>query len=620
MKRLHRAEPGPRLAPPCTPPRTPHRAVVRPDGAATASRHGIEGARRGRVLVVTPLLASLRASLRAPLLAPVLALVLGLAGCAGLPAPGGVPGAASPGAETARAVGAPAPAVVPADPGAGAASSSAEAPAPAPMAAGGADAASATAPDGTAASPRARLDPAQDAAAGDLWQRIRDGMAMPDLDNDAVRKWEQWYAARPDYVARMTERGSRYLFHIVEEVTRRGLPAELALLPFIESAFNPQALSHARASGMWQFMPATGKDFELRQNLFRDDRRDVLASTRAALDYLERLRGRFDDWHLALAAYNWGQGNVQRAVDRNLRARRSTDYGSLQGLPLETREYVPKLQAVKNIVLRPAAFGLALPPLQDRPFFTVVAIERDIDVALAARLAGLDLDDFHSLNPQHNKPVILAAGTPQVLLPYDNANRFVRGLDAHRGPLSSWTAWIAPRTLKVADAARLAGTEEDALREVNRIPPRMMVRAGSALLVPRAAHAHHVTHDVPGSVADSAALLLAPEGRALRRASLRAGPQGDSVAAVARRHRVSAQQVAQWNDMRPGDRFRPGQTIVVMLPARAGAEPPRARERAAPRPRAQAREARPSRPTQVAQAGPAARGGQAAVRRAQRPR
>ncbi|MDO8419332.1 MAG: transglycosylase SLT domain-containing protein, partial [Rubrivivax sp.] len=264
--------------------------------------------------------------------------------------------------------------------------------------------------------PRTRLDPAQDAERSDLWQRVRDAYALPALEGELVQKWEQWYASRPDYVQRMTERGSRYLFHIVEEIQRRRMPSELALLPFIESAFNPQATSHARASGMWQFMPATGKEFELRQNLFRDDRRDVLASTRAALDYLQQLHTQFGDWHLALAAYNWGQGNVQRAIARNRRAGLATDYASLN-MPDETRNYVPKLQAVKNIVADPQAFGLPLPPLENHHYFLTVAIERDIDVALAVRLAGMSLEEFQYLNPQHNKPVILAAGTPQVLLP-----------------------------------------------------------------------------------------------------------------------------------------------------------------------------------------------------------
>src|SRR6185295_2332022 len=156
-----------------------------------------------------------------------------------------------------------------------------------------------------------------------------------------VHDREQWYATRPDYVQRMTERGSRYLFHIVEELERRNMPTELALLPFIESAFNPQAMSTAKASGMWQFIPSTGRHFSLKQNVFRDDRRDVLASTRAALDYLGRLHEQFGDWHLALAAYNWGEGNVQRAIAYNQRKGRPIDYASLR-MPGETQNYVPK--------------------------------------------------------------------------------------------------------------------------------------------------------------------------------------------------------------------------------------------------------------------------------------
>ena len=274
------------------------------------------------------------------------------------------------------------------------------------------------------------------AARVDLWERVRRGFAMPDLDSDLVRDRERWYATRPDYVARMTERGGRYLFHIVEELDKRGMPTELALLPFIESAYNPQAMSVARASGMWQFIPSTGRDFELKQNVFRDDRRDVLASTRAALDYLQKLHGMFGDWHLALAAYNWGEGSVQRAIAKNQRAGLPTDYMSLR-MPAETQYYVPKLQAVKNIVSRPASFNLQLPELYNHPYFLSVPIEHDIDVVLAIRLAGMTSEEFQNLNPQMNRPVILAAGTPQILLPYDNANRFVRELPQHRGPLTT---------------------------------------------------------------------------------------------------------------------------------------------------------------------------------------
>ena len=402
-----------------------------------------------------------------------------------------------------------------------------------------------------------------EAARTDLWVRVRRGFAMPDLDTPLVRDRELWYASRPDYVARMTGRASRYMFYIVEEIERRGMPTELALLPFIESAFNPQAVSSAKASGMWQFMAATGKDFDLKQNVFRDDRRDVLASTRAALDYLSRLYAQFGDWQLALAAYNWGEGSVQRAIAKNQRAGLPTDYASLK-MPEETRYYVPKLQAVKNIVARPASFGLVLPPLPNHPYFLSVPIERDIDVALAVQLSGLSLEEFKTLNPHMNKPVILAAGTPQLLLPYDNANQFLHGLAAHRGPTATWTAWVAPKTLKPSEAAAAVGMSEATLREVNQIPPKMLVKVGSTLLVPRAGVRHE---DVPQHVADGATMALAPDMPPLRKVSLKAGKK-DSVATIAKRYRVSADQVAGWNDVAIGARFKPGQTVVVYTPSK----------------------------------------------------
>ena len=402
----------------------------------------------------------------------------------------------------------------------------------------------------------------------DLWGRVRTGFGMPTLDSDLVREHERWYASRPDYVKRMTERGSRYLFHVVEELQRRKMPTELALLPFIESAFNPQAMSSARASGMWQFMPLTGKDYALKQNMFRDDRRDVLASTRAALDYLGRLNKMFNgDWQLSLAAYNWGEGNVKRAIARNERAGLPTDYESLN-MPVETRHYVPKFQAVKNIVSAPQDFGLSLPPLENHPYFVSVPIRRDMDVAVAARLAGLGLEEFKALNPQMNKPVILAAGTPQVLLPYDNADGFVRRLADHRGPLASWTAWTAPSTMRTADVARLTGMAEETLRDINRIPPKMLVKAGSTLLVLRS---EHRVQDVPEHIADNAHMALAPDVPPLRKVAIKAR-KGDTVLALAKRYRVTAAQIAQWNRIDDGTRFKKAQSLVIWQPVKeAGA-------------------------------------------------
>jgi membrane-bound lytic murein transglycosylase D len=398
-------------------------------------------------------------------------------------------------------------------------------------------------------------------AQGDLWARLRMGLTLPDLQGARVEKWEAYYAKRPDYVERMTERGGRYLFHIVEEVQKRQLPMELALLPFIESAFNPEAMSQAKASGMWQFMSATGRDFDLKQNLFRDDRRDVLASTRAALDYLAQLGRRYEgDWHLALAAYNWGMGNVDRAIKRNAAKGLPTDYGSLR-MPTETADYVPKLQAIKNIVLRPELLGLSLPPLANHPYFVTVRIERDIDVELAARLADLSVDRFRQFNPQMNKPLVLAAATPALLLPYDNASRFVAALAEHQGPMASWTAWQVPRTMKPAEAAKQVGMSEAELRDINRIPPRMLVKAGSTLLVSRTAKRDH---DVSEHLADTATLALAAEVQ--RRTITHKARKGDTVASVAKRYGVSAKQVAQWNDVGVSAKFAAGTNVTVQLP------------------------------------------------------
>ena len=400
-------------------------------------------------------------------------------------------------------------------------------------------------------------------APADLWDRIRRGFAMPDLEHDLVQDREQWYATRPDYMLRMTERSSKYLFHIVEELERRGMPTELALLPYIESAFNPQAVSSAKAAGMWQFMPATGTYFDLKQNAFRDDRRDVLASTRAALDYLQKLHGMFGDWHLALAAYNWGEGSVGRAIARNKKAGLGISYTDLN-MPAETRMYVPKLQAVKNIVARPDAFKSELPLIENHPYFQSVLIERDIDVTLAAKLADVKEADFKALNPSLHRPVILAAGTPQILLPWDNAQVFERNLLAHKeGQYASWTVWTLPSTMSVSDAAQRVGMSESDLRSINGIPPRMLIKAGSALIVPRSTTTRQ---DVTEQVADNGQISLTPEIVA-HRTTVRAGKR-DSVASLARRYRVSAASVADWNDVKVGAAFAAGAPVVLYLPVR----------------------------------------------------
>lgn len=397
----------------------------------------------------------------------------------------------------------------------------------------------------------------------DLWDRIRRGFAMPDLVTDQVRDREQWYATRPDAIQRMTERSSKYLFYIVEEIERRGMPSELALLPFIESAFNPQAVSSANAAGIWQFMPATGSYFDLKQNAFRDDRRDVLASTRAALDYLQKLYGMFGDWQLALAAYNWGEGSVARAIARNEKQGLGTGYLDLN-MPAETRMYVPKLQAIKNIIANPDSFNVDLPLIGNHPYFQSVEITRDIDVALVSSLAGIRVEDFRALNPSLQRPVILAAGMPQILLPWDNAQVFRKNLQAYsEGQYASWTVWAVPNTMTVASAAKQMGMEEDELRRLNGIPPHMMIKAGSALMVKRAADNQQ---NVSSHLADNGRIAFTPEV-VTRRTTLRAGKH-DTVASIAQRYKVKVADVADWNDVKHNSRFKPGERIIMYLPMR----------------------------------------------------
>jgi membrane-bound lytic murein transglycosylase D len=409
------------------------------------------------------------------------------------------------------------------------------------------------------------LQVAATATTADLWERIRLGYGMPNLETNLVRDREQWYSNRPDYIFRMTERSRKYLFHIVEELEMRNMPTELALLPFVESAFNPQAVSSAKAAGMWQFMPATGKSFELKQNVFRDDRRDVLASTRAALDYLQRLYNMFGDWHLALAAYNWGEGSVGRAIAKNQRLGLPTKYTDL-GMPQETQYYVPKLQAIKNIVDHPENFSAQLPDIGNHPYFKTISIAKDIDVAMAVKLSGVPLDDFKSLNPSVNKPVIMAAGTPQILLPWDNADVFEKNLQEFKGPrLASWSVWVAPSTVRIADAAKQVSMSEVELRQVNNIPPGMLIKAGSTLLVPRAAHSQK---DVSESVADRGQVTLTPEMISVRK-SIRAG-KADTVTTLAKRFKVSPANLAQWNKVAANAKFKPGQALVIFVNVPAG--------------------------------------------------
>ena len=394
----------------------------------------------------------------------------------------------------------------------------------------------------------------------DLWSRIRRGYQIPDLQTDLVDMQVNWYAQRPDYVERMTVRSQKYLYHIVEELEARHMPTELALLPFIESAYSPQALSVAKAAGMWQFMPGTGRTYILKQNMWQDERRDVLASTSAALDYLSRLHDMFGDWYLALAAYNWGEGNVQRAIARNEAAGLPTDYLSLR-MPNETRNYVPKLQAVKNIVANPQMYGLTLPSIPNHPYFVTVTTSHDIDVDTAAKLANMSTDEFRSLNPSFRKPVILGATQPQILLPFDNASAFEANLKSYSGALSSWTTYTVTERARPAAIAQKIGVDADTLMEVNKIPAGMRLKPGSTIVVPRG---DDDDEDISADVAESAVLAMEPDVPDTRKMLIRVR-RTQSMASLADRYGVSVGQLKAWNRTHR-NQVSPGQVIVLHVP------------------------------------------------------
>lgn len=318
----------------------------------------------------------------------------------------------------------------------------------------------------------------------DLWQRIKNGYAIPESTSPLTKNHENWYSSRPDYVRRMVERSQRYLFHVVEEVEKRGMPTEIALLPMIESAYNPKAYSTSRASGIWQFIPSTGKHFGLKQNWWFDNRRNITFATDAALTYLQKLHAMFGAWDLALAAYNAGEGTVSRAIERNRKLGLPTDYESLN-LPAETRNYVPKLQAVKNIMTNPGNYGLNIQTIANTPYFAKVSAPAEIDARLAAKLAEISDEEFLALNPSFNRPLIKSEEKNlELLLPIMSAQTFRDNLENHNKPLVSWQTYFAKRGERLEKIASRFGIHVNKLRDVNDLPASGKIKKPATILVP----------------------------------------------------------------------------------------------------------------------------------------
>ena len=371
----------------------------------------------------------------------------------------------------------------------------------------------------------------------DVWAHIRAGFKLPDIDDEVVRKWENFYASRPEYWERINERGRRYLYFICAEIEQRGMPMEIALLPIIESAYNPAALSKARASGIWQFIPATGKLYGLHQNWWLDNRRDVTMATAGALDYLERLHDMFGDWQLALASYNWGEGSVRRARAKARAQSLPADYANIR-MPGETRNYLPKLQAVKNIVMNPSKFGLTLPSIPDRPYFTTLTTARQIDVALAAKLAGMPIDEFRTLNPAHHRPVIAGGSKEQrINVPSEHAARFAINLNAYTQPLVNWRPYQMKKGERLESVAPKFGIDVDELKRVNGLHGHRRITEGFALLVP--ARGGEVTLEQIPTAMFRDAPAAGPAFHKVKR--------GETLASIAQRYGVSVDEIRKLN-------------------------------------------------------------------------
>jgi membrane-bound lytic murein transglycosylase D len=405
----------------------------------------------------------------------------------------------------------------------------------------------------------------------DLWHRIRMGFLLEPMDSPLVSNHEDWYSSRPEYIKRFVDRGSLYLHHIVEQVEKRKMPMEIALLPVIESAFTPRANSRAKASGLWQFIPSTGKNYGLTQDWLRDNRRDVVAATDAALNYLQRLYDMFGSWELALAAYNCGEGCVSRAIAYNQKRGLPTDFLSLK-LPPETRNYVPKLIAVKNIVLSPTTYGVELDSVPDQPYFTKVEAPAKIDVKLAAKLAEMSEEDFVALNPAYNKPVAVSSpGTGTLILPLDKAESFKANLEAYDKPLVSWTTYNAKRFESVDAIARRNNVTPMRLRAANeglKLDKKGRLKVATPIMVPiRAGTTAAATIRVATLSVPTASTASTPRIAAVRSASAVSGwytvRAGDTLYSIAHRHHLGVDKLVEANKLAADAVIQPGHRLRI---------------------------------------------------------
>ncbi len=392
----------------------------------------------------------------------------------------------------------------------------------------------------------------------DTWERIRNGFDLPDVEHKRVQQELNWFKRHPEYMQRVAERATPYLHYIIETVEAAGIPTEIALLPIVESAFQPFAYSHGRAAGIWQFIPATGKRYGLKQNWWYDGRRDVYASTKAAIKLLKNLHRNFKgDWMHALAAYNTGDARVKREIRHNKRRGKSTNFFALR-LPKETRAYVPKLLALKKIINTPEEYGITLKEIPDTPFFENVKLDSQIDLALAAEMADMPLDDLYRLNSGYNRWATSPNGPYDLLLPISHVEQFKTKLAEL--PAEKRIRWVRHRVRKgetLGTIAQKFHTSISTIKRVNRLRGKM-IRVGRGLTIPVASRSLR-EYRLSAGQRKSKLQNIPRQGRKVSHIV----QQGDTFWDLARYHRVGVRQLAKWNSMAPRDRLQAGQRLII---------------------------------------------------------
>lgn len=391
----------------------------------------------------------------------------------------------------------------------------------------------------------------------DLWMRVRTGFSLANIQSQEVRQHENNFSKNQRFIDHIVERSQRYLFYIIEEVERRRMPAEIALLPIIESRFDPDAYSHRHAAGLWQFVPSTARAFGLEQNWWHDERRDVIAATQAALDYLQMLYKMFGNWKLALAAYNWGQGSLKKVINENHGGNKSVNYQEI-GLPAETRNYISKLIAIRNIIANPRRYGIKLKPVPNRPYFEQITITQPIDVQLAARLAGISESEFNALNPAYHRPLIKAEDSPRtLLLPVTKIKTFVDNLENYDKSLVSWRTYQIEQTETLRDLSNRYRIPVGRLAEINGISERTTLKKGQILLVPRdGSSAREMTYLAHYQLKQPATKRSRSEERIVYTVK-----KGDTLHAIAKRYGIDIKTIRLWN--KGSDLLSIGQKLTV---------------------------------------------------------